>query len=149
MAAEPAETGSGNLEEMSSTLRYVLGDLKALEHAPIKNKAWGSSVCKESRAAHLRALRDDISGEDACLVAGAIAVLLPSLETLAKKVPDARCFLNNVDWRVRSLMSIGKGGNPIAPPDATPEEQRLVAVYVNAKRHDQELSKVLSAHAEA
>jgi len=149
MATKTTGTCSGSGQEPSLVLRYMLGDLEAMERAELKDKAWGHAVCKESRAAHLRALRDDASREDILTIASAMQTLLPSLGTLAEKVPDAECFLKNVSWRIKSLMSIAEGGDPVAPSDATPEEQKLVAVYVKAKRQHQHLRELLGAHAKA
>ena len=146
MAAKHTETGTGSVREPSFIVAYVLGDLPSLERAKRKDKAWGHAVCKESRAAHLRALRDDVSREDVYMVAAAMATLLPSLEKLVATVPEALRYLKNVSWRVRSLMSLSKGGDPSAPEDATPEEVKLIAMYVKAKKKDQRLRELLGAH---
>jgi len=145
MAAKRTETGSGSVPEPSFIVAYVLGDLPALGSAESKDKTWGHAVCKESRAVHLRALRDDVSREDDGIIAGAMATLLPSLQNLTDEVPEARRFLNNVSWRVKSLMSLAQGGDPCAPIDATPEEIELIDMYIKAKRQNEHLRELLGA----
>jgi len=108
-------------------LEYLTGELGGIEKQEPKDAHWAHSVCKASRAVHMRVLIEDPPPPAVDAVVEQLGRLCADVMMIAANaVPEAGKYVDNIEARIDSLKRFKNGQSPRVPDGATKEEQEIV-----------------------
>ena len=105
---------------------YFIGELREFEKQTKKDKHWAHSVCKASRAAHLRVLLEGPPADTIDAVIECLNRLRGKVMLVAATEPEAEKYADNVAARIDGLKRFKNGDSPAEPPGATDEEKEVI-----------------------